>query len=172
MADFDQIEQLATRLGERAIDILLNNAGVYGKKDDFGEIDYDEWQYVLRVNTLAPLKMSEVFFEHLRQGEKKLIVALSSKMGSIADNTSGGSYLYRTSKAALNMAMKSLSQDLKPFGVGVLILHPGWVKTDMGGAGALVTVEESISGMIKLVEGFKPEMSGRFFDYRGLEIPW
>ncbi len=172
VADFDQIERLAEQRRGEAIDILLNNAGVYGKRDDFGTIDYQEWHYVLRVNTLAPVKLSEVFFDHLRRSQRRLIVAMSSKMGSIGENTSGGSYLYRSSKAALNMAMKSLSIDLRPYRIGVLILHPGWVKTDMGGPNALITVEESVSGMIKLVEAFRLEMSGRFFDYRGLEIPW
>lgn len=171
VSDFDQIGRLAGAVSE-PIDILINNAGVYGKRDDFGQIDYQEWLYVLRVNTLAPVKMCEAFFDHLRRSQRRLVVAMSSKMGSIAENTSGGSYLYRTSKAALNMAMKSLSIDLKPHGIGVLILHPGWVKTDMGGPNALITVEESVAGMVKVVEGFRPEMSGRFFDYRGQEIPW
>ena len=116
--------------------------------------------------------MSEAFLPHIRRSDKKLIVAMSSKMGSIADNTSGGSILYRSSKAALNAAMRSISIDVRDLGVGVLILHPGWVKTDMGGPNALISVEQSVRGMGRMIDRFTMADTGKFFDYAGKPIPW
>lgn len=174
VSDFDQIDFLSRELAGRSIDIIINNAGVYGDNEDsaFGQMDYLSWQAVLRVNTLAPVKIAEAFLSQVASSSHKLIVVMTSLMGSIADNKGGGSIMYRSSKAALNAAMKSLAIDLKPRGVGVLILHPGWVKTDMGGANAPILPEESISGLRRVIEAYHPEDSGRFFDFRGKELPW
>ena len=167
------IGDLARTLESQPVDLLLNNAGVYGPRDlDFGEIDFDGWAHVLRVNTLAPLAVSECFVDHVAASGLKLIVAITSRMGSVALNETGGSYLYRSSKAALNAAMKSLSLDLKPRGITVAVLHPGWVRTDMGGPGASIDAPVSISGLRRVIAGLGPRDSGKFFNHDGEEIPW
>ncbi len=171
--DHRQIEALAKTLKNEPIDILLNNAGIYGpEKVLLGQIDYDTWAEVLRVNTLAPLKMAECFLENVARSERKIIAAISSTMGSIASNEEGRHYLYRSSKAALNMAYKSLSIDVKPRGIIAVVLCPGWVQTDMGGPTATLKPEQSISGLKRVLGGLRPEDSGKFFYYNGDEIPW
>lgn len=174
LARFKTIEVLSAELASEPLDILLNNAGVYGASESnrFGALDYDLWTEVFRINTEAPVKMAEAFLPQLERGSRKLIVALTSLMGSIADNSSGGSIIYRSSKAALNAAMKSLSIDLRPLGIGVLLLHPGWVRTDMGGANAPTLPEESVSGLRRVIEGYTSNDSGKFLNFRGEALPW
>ena len=172
MADPRSIRQAADRLAGRSFDVLLNNAGLYGESQQFGHIGEEEWERVMRVNAISPLKMAEAFLPHLLAGQKKLMVFLTSRMGSIADNGSGGAYIYRSSKAALNAAVKSLSIDLAPRGVTALLLHPGWVKTDMGGPNAMIPAEESIAGMRRLIEAAEPGQPLKFLDYRGTPLPW
>jgi NAD(P)-dependent dehydrogenase (short-subunit alcohol dehydrogenase family) len=174
VSDFAQIDNLAAQLQDTAIDVLINNAGIYGDnpRRGFGQLDYAAWMQTLTVNTQAPVKMAEAFLPHLKRGDKKLLVSISSQMGSIADNGSGGSILYRTSKAALNAAMKSIAIDLEDQGIGVLVLHPGWVKTDMGGANALIDAQESVAGMSQVIAQFTLAQSGSFFKYDGSTLPW
>lgn len=170
---FDRIDALARELDGQAIDVLVNNAGVYGgRPQDLETLDYDAWAEVLRINCLAQVRVSRAFLEHVARSERKVIVAITSKMGSIADNTSGRGYIYRTSKAALNAAMKSLAVDLAPRGIAVAVLHPGWVKTDMGGPDALIGVAESVAGMRAVIARLGPATSGGFFGYDGALIPW
>ena len=125
VADPASVTELAAHLRGRPLDLLVNNAGVYGERQDFGAIDAEEWQRVLRINVIGPIKMAEAFLPHLLAGNRKTIAFVTSRMGSIADNGSGGSYIYRSSKAALNAAVKSLSIDLKGQGITALLLHPG-----------------------------------------------
>lgn len=174
VAQFDKIDGLSKKLSDTPIDVLINNAGVYDdqRSDSFGQLDYQAWQHSMLINTLAPMKMAEAFLPQIRLGGKKLIVNISSLMGSLADNESGGSILYRSSKAALNAAMKSLSIDLRKQEIGVLILHPGWVQTDMGGANALIDSKTSVSGMIAVIEGFTLAQSGTFVKYDSKPMPW
>jgi NAD(P)-dependent dehydrogenase (short-subunit alcohol dehydrogenase family) len=173
VAHHDQIDSLSKKLSDTSIDILINNAGVYGDSNrGFGQLDYQAWLNTLIVNTQAPIKMAEAFLPQIKQGNKKLIANISSLMGSVSDNDSGGSILYRSSKAALNAAMKSLSIDLKAQGIGVLIFHPGWVKTDMGGANALIDAKTSVDGMCGLIENFTQAQSGAFIKYDGKPMPW
>jgi NAD(P)-dependent dehydrogenase (short-subunit alcohol dehydrogenase family) len=174
VSNFQQIDELAQQLGSETIDILLNNAGIYGDKtdDEFGALDYELWLQTLRTNTLAPVKLAEAFLPQLLKSERKLIVAITSLMGSMTDNNSGGSILYRSSKAGLNAAMKSLSIDLQPQHIAVLILHPGWVRTDMGGNAAPSSAEESISGMRQVIDGFSLEKTGSFLNFKGQALPW
>ncbi len=175
VADFTQIDALTMKLSGESIDVLLNNAGVYGDKPghDFGRLDYLVWRETFAVNTMAPVKMAEAFLPQLERGNTKLIASVSSLMGSMADNTSGGSLLYRSSKAGLNAVMKSLSIDLLSRSIGVLILHPGWVKTDMGGKNALIDVEESVAGMRRAIAAFTLDKSGSFVSYDdGRKMPW
>lgn len=172
VADFAQIERLGAALGGEAIDLLLNNAGVYARDADLGRLEYGAWERSFRVNTMAPVRMAEAFVEHVARSQRRLIVSITSLMGSIGDNGSGGSYAYRSSKAALNMANKSLSIDLRDRGITAVVLHPGWVKTDMGGPGAPIEALESVTGMRKVIERLTPDDSGKFFDYEGEELPW
>jgi NAD(P)-dependent dehydrogenase (short-subunit alcohol dehydrogenase family) len=174
VADFGAIDALSARLSDECVDILLNNAGVYGDQAGcgLGQLDYQRWAATLRVNTMAPVKMVEAFLPQLERGQHPLIAAVSSLMGSMTDNSSGGSLLYRSSKAGLNAGMKSLAIDLRPRGIGVLILHPGWVRTDMGGQNALIDVETSVSGMRRRINEFTMDQSGSFVRYDGGVAPW
>jgi NAD(P)-dependent dehydrogenase (short-subunit alcohol dehydrogenase family) len=121
---------------------------------------------------MAPLKMAEAFMPHVAASQLKKIVTLSSKMGSVDDNTSGSSYIYRSSKAAVNMVMKSLSIDLKPYGIAVVTLNPGWVKTDMGGPNGLIDSQTSVTGLRKVIADLSLASSGKFIAYDGSEIAW
>lgn len=174
LADFAAIDRLSGELADESIDVLLCNAGIY--TDDghngFGSLDYRLWLDSFVVNTQAPVKLAEAFLPQVKRSGRRLIVAISSLMGSMADNTSGGSIMYRSSKAALNAAMKSLSLNLAGQGIGVLILHPGWVQTDMGGENAPTKPIESIAGMRHVIDTFSLDDSGRFIDYQGNEAPW
>ncbi|WP_193393311.1 SDR family oxidoreductase [Thiobacillus denitrificans] len=174
VTDSEQLRTLQLDLEEARIDVLLNNAGVYLDKfmGDLGGIDYEVWLRTFAVNTLGAVRVSEAFIEQVARSEKKRVVTVSSHMGSIAEIADPGSYAYRSSKAALNAAMKGLSHAFAQRGIGLLLLHPGWVKTRMGGPDATLTPEQSVHGMRTLVENFKPEMNGRFFRHDGSEIPW
>ena len=173
VADHAAIGDLAGVLDGQAIDLLINNAGVYGPRPaDLGTIDYQAWSEVMRVNVMAPLKVAELFTEHVARSGLKRMVAISSRVGSIAANNSGGTYIYRSSKAALNAVMKSLSVDLAARGIVVVVFHPGWVATDMGGTGASLNAPESVSGMVKVIATLAPEDGGRFINYDGTDVPW
>jgi NAD(P)-dependent dehydrogenase (short-subunit alcohol dehydrogenase family) len=134
--------------------------------------DDEEWMQVFRINSMAPLWMAEAFVAQVARSKIKTIATLSSKMGSVADNTSGGSYLYRSSKAAANMVTKSIALDLAPRGISAVVFHPGWVQTDMGGPNAKVAVKQSVSGIRQAIAKLTLADSGKFLDYSGSEIPW
>lgn len=170
VADAPSRARLKDALTDVALDIVLNNAGTYGERQQFGEIDEAEFMRVMRVNTLAPLKVAEAFAGQLTG--RKLIASVSSMMGSMADNTSGGSYAYRASKAALNMVMKGLSVDLRDRGITSIALSPGWVRTDMGGPQAPLDPAEAIAGMRAVLEKVTLNDSGKFFHFDGSELPW
>lgn len=173
VTDHGQIQALAKTLRKETIDLLLNNAGIYGPRPSkLGGIDYNAWEDVMRINVMSPLKVCESFRSHVADSDLKKIAIMSSKMGSMGDNDSGASYIYRSSKAALNAAMKSLAVDLAPRGISVVILHPGWVRTDMGGPSGLIDAPESVSGLRRVIEGLSLETTGRFYNYDGSEIPW
>lgn len=174
VGDFEQIDKLAKLLANEAIDVLIGNAGIYGDKNGsgFGSLDYGLWTRTLLINAQAPVKLAEAFLPHLLRSKLRLIAPITSLMGSMGDNRGGGALMYRTSKAALNAAMKTLSIDLKPRDIGVLILHPGWVKTDMGGEQAPTSVTESVAGMMRVIHDYTPVESGRFFNFKGEELPW
>jgi len=160
-------------LQNESIDVLVNNAGIYLEKyAPTAALRYDEWRETLEVNTLGPVRVTESLLEPVARSERRLVVAISSHMGSIAEIGAPGDTYYRSSKAALNAAMKGLSLALRERGVGVLLLHPGWVKTRMGGWDAPLTVAESVAGMRARVDAFSLDMSGRFLRYNGTEISW
>ncbi len=166
------VDSLAQKLAGEAIDVLINNAGVIGPRDGFAETDFDRWQPVFAVNSFAPLCVAERFVEQVARSERKLIVNISSKMGSIAANVKSNSIIYRASKAALNQISKCLAMALGPRGITVIVFHPGWVSTDMGGAEAAVTPEDSAAGIRAVIAGATAADNGRFFNYDGEELPW
>jgi NAD(P)-dependent dehydrogenase (short-subunit alcohol dehydrogenase family) len=167
------IKAAAAELDGQAIDLLLNNAGIGGPRGQtIGNIDYEAWAKVLDVNSMGPLRVSEAFVDHVARSERKLIVTLTSGMGSLADNTSGGSIAYRSSKAAVNMVMRSLASDLAPLGITCVVVNPGWVLTDMGGPHATLTPAESVTMLRGLIETLGPSQSGKFFNYDGREYAW
>lgn len=168
------VSQLVETLKDQAVDLLINNAGMYlgGTGERFGSSASEEWLKVFQTNTIAPLKMAEAFVENVAQSELKIIANITSKMGSLGDNTSGGAYMYRSSKAALNMVVKSMALDLEPQGIKVALLHPGWVKTDMGGPNALISPQQSVAGMLKILLNLGWQDSGRFLAYDGQEVEW
>ena len=173
VASDESMKAFSAQLGSKPIDIFINNAGVYGPRDsNFGNVDEANWIPALRINTLAPLMLTQLIIENLRRGESKKLLYVTSKMGSIEDNKGGGSYVYRSSKAALNAVVKSISVDLANDGMRVALLHPGWVRTDMGGPNALIDAKTSVSGMIQVIEGLDEPSSGGFFNYNGDRIPW
>lgn len=170
VGDAEQIRKLTAHLSGESIDLLINNAGIYPDSGGFGKLDYSKWMKAFEINAMAPLRMAEAFCRQMKRNGT--IATLTSKMGSLADNTSGGEYPYRSSKAAANMVVKSMAIDLKSSGIISVALHPGWVKTDMGGPNALILVEESVSGMRRVIEKLEPSDSGKFLSYDGMEIPW
>ncbi len=172
VADFPAIGRLAQTLKGRPIDVLVNNAGVMGSERRLGELDGERWLATLRVNAVAPLLVAQAFLFNLKAGAGKKAVFITSLMGSIADNTSGGYYDYRSSKAALNAAVKSFAIDTASEGITAVVLHPGWVKTDMGGANAPIERAASVGGMRKVIARLKPSDSGHFFNFDGKELPW
>lgn len=169
VADFAQVDALALQLKDQKIDVLINNAGVY---PDSSSGDADAWLEAFKINSIAPFKMASAFTPHIANSQLKKLATLSSKMGSMDDNTSGGSYVYRSSKAAVNMVMKSLSIDLKPLGIAVVTLHPGWVLTDMGGTNALIDRQTSVSGLRQVIQDLSLSNTGRFIAYDGKAINW
>jgi NAD(P)-dependent dehydrogenase (short-subunit alcohol dehydrogenase family) len=171
VTDYAAVERLAGELND--IDLLINNAGYYGPKNyGLGQTDQKEWRHVFEVNTIAPLKLVEALLPNLSRGEHKKIVCISSKVGSMQENTSGGGYIYRSSKAALNSVVKSLSNDLSKDGFTVLALHPGWVRTNMGGPNALIDVAQSTIGLFNVIANAGRKDSGRFLNYDGTELAW
>jgi len=167
------VKAAAVKLDGQAIDLLLNNAGIGGPRGQtIGNIDYEAWANVLDANTMGPMRVSEAFVDNVARSERKLIVTLTSGMGSLADNTSGGSIAYRSSKAAVNMVMRSLAHDLAPLGITCVVVNPGWVRTDMGGPHATLTPTESVTMLRHLIETLGPARSGKFFNYDGREYPW
>lgn len=169
--DFAAIDALAAALKDVRIDVLINNAGVY-PHSDLTHADAEQWLHAFKINSMAPFKMATAFMSHVAASQLRKIVTLSSKMGSLDDNTSGGSYIYRTSKVAANMVMKSLAIDLKPYGISAAALHPGWVQTEMGGPDALIDTRTSVSGLRRVIESLNLENSGQFIAYDGKVINW
>jgi NAD(P)-dependent dehydrogenase (short-subunit alcohol dehydrogenase family) len=173
VADNDTVRNAALTLKDVVVDILINSAGIAGvPQQSTGKIDYASWARVLDVNTMGPLRVLEAFTDNLARSERRLVVTITSGMGSLADNTSGGSIAYRSSKAAVNMVMRSAAIDLAPRGITCVLINPGWVKTDMGGPDATLSPQQSVSAMRRLIETLGPNDSGKFYNYDGREYPW
>ncbi len=171
--DSASVRTAAATLGGAAIDLLLNNAGIGAPHNQrIGSLDYLAWVRVLDTNTLGPMRVIEAFLECVAQSRDKRIVTITSGMGSLADNSSGGSYAYRSSKAAVNMVMRSLAIDLAPRGITCVVINPGWVRTDMGGPRGKISPAESIAAMRSLIASLRSEDSGKFLNYTGKIYPW
>ncbi|HEV8388975.1 MAG TPA: SDR family oxidoreductase [Dongiaceae bacterium] len=168
----DSIQHLAKTLAGRPIDVLLNNAGLHGDRMPFGATDVDLWKTIFAVNTIAPVQILAAFLENVAASPQKKVVNISSKVGSIGDGPAGGSYAYRSSKTALNMAMVNAAHELKGRGITILLIHPGWVQTDMGGPSAPVSIEQSITGVRRIIDKATQAETGHFYDYTGKQLPW
>jgi len=171
----DSVASARRAIGESwdRVDVLLNNAGIYGRRDvSLGTLDEPDIYRVLEVNTLGPLRVCRAFLPLLKEGRTPRLVQITSLMGSIADNGSGGSWAYRISKAALNMASRNVAHEVGPQGMIAVLLHPGWVRTDMGGERAPLPIEEAIRDLIGTIDGLKKAHNGGFFDRHGKPLPW
>lgn len=182
VTDHGAVDALAKSTAGTPIDVLLNCAGTMGAGSfaaqglnfgRFGSSDYADWLQVFQLNVLAPMKMAEAFVEHVAASEQKKIVTLTSILGSMAKNSTGGLYAYRASKAAVNAIMRSMSVDLrKSHGIIAAPLHPGWVRTEMGGPRADIDAVTSVRGMRSVIAALNPEGAGRYWMYNGEELPW
>lgn len=172
VTDIGAIKGLAQSLGDVAIDLLINNAGIYGSPNQiFGDMDYAGWADTFRVNSMAPMAVTEAFTPHLGRGEGKKVVCMSSHMGSISGGGTG--YVqYRSSKAALNMVARGMASELAAQRIAVFVFHPGWVQTDMGGSTAPLTPDQSVASMARVIARLTLKDSGRFLNHDGSEVPW
>jgi len=172
VADPDSIAQLARTLDGRSIDLLINNAGISSRSGPIAELDADRAARAITVNLLGPMRVTSALMPNLRAGDRKQIVGISSRLGSIEANESGGYYGYRESKAGLNMFVRSLAADLRGDGFTCVVLSPGWVRTDMGGEQAPLSPTQSVTGMRTVISDLTPERTGRFINHDGTPIPW
>lgn len=170
VSDSTQVAALAKVLEGEKINLIIHNAGIYGGEEQrLGSLDVEMWQKILEINTIAPAKITESLMPLLQKGAS--IAFVTSLMGSITDNSSGGAYLYRSSKAALNAVGKSLAVDFAGR-YPVVLLHPGWVRTSMGGPNGLIDAQTSVAGMRTIISELCTENSGRFVRFDGKELPW
>ena len=170
--DGDSVRRLADALGVRPVDILINNAGVMGgDRQSLDDMDYDAWRDALEVNTLSPFRVTTALLPNLARSPQPKIITLTSQMGSLSRN-SPGAFAYRSSKAAANKVMQVMALELKARGMIVCPMHPGWVRTDMGGPAAAISVEESARGLLEVIDRLGLEDSGRFWTWDGVEHPW
>jgi NAD(P)-dependent dehydrogenase (short-subunit alcohol dehydrogenase family) len=171
VTDDKAVSRAAASLKE-PVDVLINNAGVKGPARQLAlDMDFAGFNQTLAVNAVAPLRVSQAFLPNLRQSKNPRIMTISSQMGALSGSVSG-SIAYRASKAAVNKVMQGLADELKPEGIAVIVAHPGWVQTDMGGQAADITPQESANGLIALVDGLAITQTGQFFRWDGTIHPW
>src|SRR5262245_31524845 len=166
------ISALARKLKGTAVDLLIHNAAVGVAGPAVEEVTADDLESHFRVNAIGPLLLTQALLPNLRESDRKLVVAISSGLGSIAENENGGWVAYRVAKTALHQVMKTLSSELSKDGLTFVLISPGWVRTRMGGQGAPLAPEESVRAVLKIVDKLTPKDSGRFFNQKGREIPW
>lgn len=178
----EQVHAVAEEFRGKAIDLLINNAGVFGPGvygdgsgtpgQTLGSLDYQGWMDALGVNVLGPLRVAEALLPSLEKAPRPVVATMSSIFGSVASLWSGNYYVSRSAKAALNMAMSVFARDVQPRNVISVVFHPGWMKTDMGGPHAPVEVADSVRGVTSLISRLEPKDSGRFLQFDGAELPW
>jgi NAD(P)-dependent dehydrogenase (short-subunit alcohol dehydrogenase family) len=172
VADPASVVAFARELGDEPVDLLINNAGIVGDRGELTSLDAEDLSRTFLVNAVGPVLVTRALLPNLRRGQARKVVHLSSGMGSIGDNTSGGSYGYRMSKAALNMASRNLAHDLKLDGIMSVVLNPGWVQTDMGGPDATLPVGESVRRMLGIIDKLTIERTGQFLNHTGEPYEW
>jgi NAD(P)-dependent dehydrogenase (short-subunit alcohol dehydrogenase family) len=172
VADPASIDRLPDHVNDRPIDVLINNAGVSSNSKSLETLDPADLHTCFAINSIGPMLVTRTLLKNLRAGQRKTVFNITSQLGSIANNKGGSSYGYRASKAALNMMTVSLASELRKDGFTCVVAHPGWVQTDMGGPNAPLKPDESIAALLKLIDGLKPEDTGKFFNYDGKTLPW
>ncbi|MDB4954006.1 MAG: family oxidoreductase [Myxococcales bacterium] len=173
VAEDASVKAFAAELGDTPIDLMINNAGISGgSHQQLRDMDFEEAVRTYQVDALGPLRVSLALLPNLRHGAGKKLAHITSGLGSIGDNRSGGFYGYRMAKAALNMASKSLAVELRSEGIISVVVNPGWVQTDMGGKSAAVTVADSVRGILHAVDNATLDQSGEFLDWKGTQYPW
>jgi NAD(P)-dependent dehydrogenase (short-subunit alcohol dehydrogenase family) len=172
VTDPASVGRMARDLAGTPIDVLINNAGIQPLMWKLDEIDFEAFQRALDVNLTGPVRVTRALLPNLRAARLKRIVNVTTNLSSIAGNTDGGFYGYRESKAGLNMFTKSIAAELGPEGFVCIVLHPGWVKTDLGGPQAPLEVEESAAGMLRVIDGLAPADNGTFWTYAGEQMAW
>ena len=173
LLDKDSIKSFCSELKDIPLDMIINNAGIF--QDEQMEetiLDPELWLDEIMINAIGPVVLSQKLKENIMSGNDKKIIFISSQMGSIDDNYSGGYYFYRTSKSALNSAAKSLSIDWKADNISVLMLHPGWVRTDMGGSNAKLDIDTSVRKMLDVINTLDMGKTGTFLNYEGKKLEW
>lgn len=172
VTDEAAVQRLAAGLADVKLDLLLNNAGIYGpERQDVAGLDTDAFAGVLAVNTLAPLTLLRAFLPHLRAAKDAKAITLTSRMGSLTEM--GGGYIaYRASKAAVNAVMRAAAQDAATKGITLAVFHPGWVQTDMGGPSAPLAPAQSAAALARAIGALTPADGGQFFNYDGSRVPW
>lgn len=172
VTDQASVDRLARDLADKPVDVLINNAGIQPLMWTLAEVDFDEFERALSVNTVGPVRVSRALLPNLRLGKLRKVINITTNLSSIAENTDGGFYGYRESKAALNMFTKTLAVELGPDGFICIVLHPGWVKTDLGGPKAPLTVQESVRGMRGVIKNLSPSDNGSFWTHAGKQMAW
>ena len=173
VTDQASVDAMAKSLAGLPIDILINNAGVKGKDSkDMASVDVDNIEWILNVNTLGPVRVMKALFPNVQSGQRKTIVNISSTMGSIERNTWGCCAGYRASKTALNSINKTFAVDLGEQGLTFVVMHPGYVQTDMNDGGGNITTDQSAAGLMSVITGLDASDNGKFYDWQGKELPW
>ncbi len=172
VASGPSVAAFAARIADAAVDVLINNAGIYGpRRAGLAHLDMEQAAEVLLVNTLGPLRVTQALLPHLRRAGRARVLSISSGMGALS-GTSTGEIAYRASKAGLNKAVQASASELAGIGIISVVAHPGWVRTDMGSNAADLSIEQSVEGLVALVDRLTLKDTGRFFDYSGAEIAW
>lgn len=172
VTDSESVEALVATLDGRPIDLLINNAGVSARAGAIDELDLERAERAIAVNLLGPMRITAALLPNLKEGDRKTVVGISSRLGSIEGNTAGGYYGYRESKTGLNMFMRSLAADLRSDGFTCVVMSPGWVRTAMGGPRAPLSTTDSVNGMRTVIAALTPEQSGQFISHDGERIDW
>ncbi len=168
----DSVDALASKLDGTPLDVVINNAGIMGgNRQSLDTMDYDAWADTFSVNTIAPFRVSTAFLPNLKMADRPRIITISSQMGSL-NRQSTGAYIYRSSKAAVNKVMQVMALELKNYGIIVCPVHPGWVRTDMGGPTADISPQESAKGLFDLISELTIKDTGKFFSWNGEEHDW